>query len=266
MRGAEPGDVDRGPVPGRAVEGAAEGDGAERGGTDTGRTERGGTEPGRTDPGRTDPGRTDPGGIDDGPFTRYQNPVYRLISMGGAALVAVIGITGFAIGRTLDPIPPPQFFFIDGILTVGLFGWYLLGMRCRLDVGETWIHVATKYGDHRIDRDRVESVEPDLSLRGSLQWSGRPLVIRYRADDGGEKSKLRRAYGCLPSDGRTQLQAVDELQEALGRPEEADPGDLAVAVADRLAGKSPSGGHTELSDAVAARLATMEPEGDQLDR
>lgn len=202
----------------------------------------------------------------DETFTRYQNPVYRVISMGGAALVAVIGITGFAIGRTLDPIPPPQFFVVDGILTVVLFGWYLLGMRCRLDVAETWVHVATKYGDLRVDRDRVESVELDLSLHGSLQWSGRPLIIRYRSDETGGETKSRRAYGCLPNDAQGQQQAIDELQAALGRPVDVDPGDLAVAVVDHLAGKAPAAEQTDLAAAVAARLATMEPEGDQVDR
>lgn len=204
----------------------------------------------------------DASGGNDEPFTRYQNSVYRLVSMGGAALVAVIGITGLAIGRTLDPIPPAQFFFIDGILACLLFGWYLLAMRCRLDVAETWVHVATKYGDFHIDRDRVESVEPDLSLRGLLQWSGRPLIIRYRSDDAGDKVKSRKAYGCLPNDAQTQQRAVEELQQALGRPDESRSGDLEDAVADRLAGVEPVDGQSDLADAVAARLATMEPEGD----
>ncbi|HET8929338.1 MAG TPA: hypothetical protein VFN21_01650 [Acidimicrobiales bacterium] len=201
-------------------------------------------------------------GKNDEPFTRYQNSVYRLVSMGGAALVAVIGITGIAIGRTLDPIPPAQFFFIDGIVAVVLFGWYLLGMRCRLDVAETWVHVATKYGDFRVDRDRIESVEPDLSLRGSLQWSGRPLIIRYRSDDSGDKVKSRKAYGCLPNDAQTQQRAVEELQQALGGPDESRLGDLEDAVAERLAGTEFADGQNDLADAVAARLATMKPEGD----
>lgn len=196
------------------------------------------------------------------PFVRYQNSVYRLISMGGAALVAIIGITMFAIGRTLDPVPPAQFFFIDAIVTILLFGWYLLGMRCRLDVAETWVHIATKYGDFRIDRDRIVSIEPDTSLRGTVQFSGRPLIVRYRTPDHDDKVKTRRAFGCLPNDAQTQVAVVEELQAALGRPDESSPEDLAAAVSDRLTGDATDAGNDDVAAAVAARLAEMEPEGD----
>lgn len=204
----------------------------------------------------------------DEPFVRYQNSIYRLVSMGGAGLIAILGIVGFSIGRTLDPIPPPQFFFVDGILAFVLFGWYLLGMRCRLDVAESWVHVATKYGDFRIDRDRVDSIEADRSLRGSLQWSGRPLIIRYRDDNG--VAKMRKAYGCLPNDAKTQQEVVDALQRALGAPEDAHLDEVGQAVAKRLEGMEPDGDvqagddsdEATVASRLAARLATMKPEGD----
>lgn len=191
---------------------------------------------------------TGPDGKDE-PFIRYQNAMYRLISMGGAALIAVLGITGIAIGRTLDPAPPAQFFFVDGILAILLFGWYLLGMRCRLDLGETWVHVATKYADFRIDRDRIDSIEADTSMWGALQWSGRPLLIRYRPE-GSDKVRTRKAFGCLPNDAQGQQAVVEELQRQLGRPTETGP----VRVED-------DGTTVDLQQAVAERLATMTPEG-----
>lgn len=183
------------------------------------------------------------------PFTRYQNSVYRIISMGGAGVSAVLGITGFAIGRTLDPIPPPQFFFVDSIVAIVLFGWFLLGMRCRLDVGETKVHVATKYADFRIDRDLVESVEPDPSLWGRWQSSGRTLLVHYRRE-GSDKVRTRRAFGCLPNAPQAQQAVIEELQRQLGAP--ADPTPVRV---------ESDGTRVDLEQAVAARLATMEPEG-----
>lgn len=194
-------------------------------------------------------------------YTRYQNTLYRLISMGAAGLTAVMGITVIVIGRTLDPIPPAQFFFVAGILAIVLSGWNLLGLRCRLDVADTWVHVATKYVDFRIDRDQIDWIDADLSMRGALQLSGRPLLIGYRTDDG-TKTRTRRAYGCLPNDKRTQLQVVEALQDQLGSPQDIEGVHLDQALADRLAGVETEGVSSELSDAVAARLSTMEPEGD----
>lgn len=212
-------------------------------------------------------------------FVRYQNSMYRLVSMGGAALIAVIGVTGAVIGWTLDPKPPTQFFLIDGIFAVVLFVWYLLGMRCHLDVADAWVHVATKYGDFRIDRDRVVSVDADRSFYGAIQFSGRPLIIRYRVGeapgdgdgegegerDGEARSKSRRAYGCLPNGAADQQRVVEELQDLLGRPDAAELADLGRAVGGRLAGMTPEGPSDEVRDAVAARLAGMEPEGDVAD-
>ncbi|MBS1848351.1 MAG: hypothetical protein JST73_08745 [Actinobacteria bacterium] len=205
-------------------------------------------EGGRSDEGVGD----DPAGDDPAepePSITYRNAMYRLVSIGGAGLIAILGITGFTIGRTLDPIPPPQFFIVDGVLTVILFGWYLLGMRCRLELSETQVHVATKYGDFRVDRDRIVSVEADRSIRGTLQWSGRPLIITYRPEGSDDVVKTRRGYGCLPNDAAGQERVVAELQGVLGAPE--DGGVVAAGHVD-----------TSLSDAVAARLATMTPEGE----
>lgn len=202
----------------------------------------------------------------DEPFIRYQNPLYRLISMGGAGMVVVLGATGITIGRTLDPIPPAPFFFMTGILAIALGGWYLLGLRCRLDVAETWVHVATKYTDFRIDRDRIVWIDADRSLRGTLQWSGRPLILCYRTDGGGDQTKRRRAYGCLPENRQSQELTIEALQEQLGRPEDDQLERLDQVVVDRLDGVEPQGVSPELSDAVAARLATMRPEGDDAGR
>lgn len=199
---------------------------------------------------------------DDEAFVRYQNSLYRLISMGGAGLAVVLGATGIAIGRTLEPVPPAQFFFVTAVLAIALCGWYVLGMRCRLDVGETWVHVATKYSDFRIDRDRVLWIDADRSFRGSLQWSGRPLVICYRVGDTDDGTKHRRAYGCLPENRQNQELAIEGLQAQLGCPDETRPSRLDQAVVDRLAGVESPGVSSELSDAVAARLATMQPDGD----
>ncbi len=199
----------------------------------------------------------------DEPFERYQNSMYRLLSMIGAGLVAVIGLTGLAIGRTLDPIPPAQFFFIDGILTVLLLGWYLLGMRCRLDVAETWVHVATKYADHRIDRDQIVAVEADRSLWGSLQLSGRPLLIHHRTGEDGDEIRTRRAYGVLPNEAQQQQIVIEQLQDALGRPGEAEVRATRRSRRRRRGGDpDESASVADLEHAVAARLAAMQPEGD----
>ncbi len=181
---------------------------------------------------------------EDEPFTRYQNPLYRLISLLGAALVAVLGITAFVIGKTLSPMPPASFFIVDAILTVVVFLWYVLGMRCRMDVAESWVHVATKYSDFHAPRDRIEAVEIDESVWGALQWSGRPLLVHYR-DEKKERSRVRRAFGCLPNHRIEQDEVVQELQEQLGTPEDAH--------------------RQELSENLAKRLESMEAEPDGTD-
>lgn len=203
-------------------------------------------------------------------FTRYQNSVYRYVSLGGSALILILGITGFVIARTVEPAPPAQFFFVEGILTVLLLLWYALGLRCRLDVAETWVHIATKYGDFRIDRDRVVSIEADRSIRGSIQWSGRPLILRYRPTGKDDAIKTRKAYGCLPNDPRTQAKTIEILQSDLGSPEDqrGDASQAGVASADAVvrhlhAGATESADSDDVAAAVAARLATMKPEGDQ---
>lgn len=202
-------------------------------------------------------------------FDRYQNPIYRFVSMGGAALIAVLGITVFAIGRTLDPVPPPQFFIIDAFVTVVLFVWYLLGLRCGLDVAETWVHIATKYGDLHVEREDVNAIEPDMSVRGMLQWSGRPLILRYDKDG---KAKTRKAYGCLPNAAADQTRVVEGLQELLGRPEDLRADSLTDSLAEHLATTEPEdgteadpAGGSDLAAAVAERLAHMAPEGDPHD-
>lgn len=201
-------------------------------------------------------------------FTRYQNQMYRVLSVGGAALVAILGVTGFVIGRTLDPVPPPAFFYVDLVVTAAMFVWYILGVRCRLDVGEGWVHVATKYGDLHLERDQVIAVEADMSLWGALQWSGRPVIVHYRVDD---RTKTYRAFGCLPNGAVDQAGVVAELQAVLGRPETAESDDLAASVERRLSDGSvdPIDGdaaeRAALATAVADRLATMTPEGDPSD-
>lgn len=203
------------------------------------------------------------------PFVRYQNAMYRVVSMVGAALIAILGVTGFVIGSTLDPVPPASFFIVDAAVTVVLFVWYLLGLRCRLDVAEDWVHAASKYGDTRVDRDEVVAIEADRSWWGSVQWSGRPLVLHHRVDG---EVKTRRVYGCLPNAAVDQARVVEELQERLGRPDRTDrtdPDRMADAVGRHLdpgsgptAADEPSDG---LAAAVAERLARMTPEGDPAD-
>ncbi len=222
-----------------------------------------GREQDRVAGGSGDTAGTEP--VDEG-FVRYQNSLYRLISVGGAGLAVVLGVTGITIGRTLDPVPPTQFFFVTAILSIALAGWYLLGLRCRLDVADTWVHVATKYTDFRIDRDRVVWIDADRSMRGTLQWSGRPIVLCYRTDDTGDETKRRRAYGCLPESRQSQELTIEALQAQLGRPDDERLERLDQAVVDRLDGIETHGVSRELSDAVAARLATMRPEGDDTGR
>lgn len=204
------------------------------------------------------------GDDEDGTFTRYQNGLYRVISLGGAAVIAILGITLFAIGRTLDPAPPPAFFVVDTAVTVILFVWYILGMRCRLDVGDSWVHIATKYGDLRVDRVDVDAIAMDTSVRGALQWSGRPLVLHYRHDG---RPRTRKAFGCLPNGPGDQARVVAELQDLLGRPDDAATGTVTLEerVARIAAGDEPDGqdpDHAALERAVAERLAAMTPEGD----
>lgn len=201
-----------------------------------------------------------------GPVTRYQNSMYRVVSMAGAALIVVLGATGLAIGSTLDPRPPASFFIVDAVVTVVLFVWYLLGLRCRLDLTPHELHIVTKYGAVHLDRDDVSGVEADRSVWGVLQWSGRPLVVHHVRDG---RVRTRRAYGCLPNAAADQTRVVAELQEALGRPEGRDADELVETFAERLTHGDvdpvASTDRTALESAVAERLSHMTPEGDPSD-
>ncbi len=174
----------------------------------------------------------------DESFVRFQSSMYRVISFAGAAIIAIFGITLFVIGITLSPTPPPVYFIIDGIVTVAFLIWYLLGLRCRLDLADTWVHVATKYGDTHLERSQVNSIEPDLSFWGAIQWSGRPLILRYEHED---KPRVRRAYGCLPSDRQGQDAAIAELQRELGEPQDVEKAERLKALDERLATMTPEG-------------------------
>ena len=197
----------------------------------------------------------DVGAPPDEPFVRYQNTFYRVITMVGAGLVLVLGLTGAVLSRTRDPRPPIQWMWIDLGVTVVLFTWYALGMRCRLDVAEGWVEVNTKYGTRRLARSEVASVEPDLSLWGSLQPAGRPLILHL------VNGKRVKAPACLPSDRLGLENAIEELQGALGRPEERRQADLAESLERRLATMSPDEG-AEVADSIRRRLEAMTPEGD----
>ncbi len=205
------------------------------------------------------------------PFTRYQNAMYRVVSMAGAALILILGVTGFVVGSTLDPRPPASFFVIDAAVTMVLAVWYLLGLRCRLDVAEDWVHVAGKYTDIHLDRADVTAIEADTSLWGNLQWSGRPLLVHHRTDG---VDRTRKAFGCLPNAAADQDRVVTELQDALGHPDDRGASDLADAVGDHLTHDADPDDDTDdrdrsgsdaLAAAVAERLATMTPEGDRSD-
>lgn len=188
-------------------------------------------------------------------FVRYQNRFYRVMTMAGGGLVLILGLSGAVLSRTLDPQPPIQWMWLDLGVTAVLFTWYALGMRCGLDVADDWVEINSKYGTRRIDRAEVESVEPDHSLWGSLQPAGRPLVVNLT---GGKRYK---APASLPSDRLGLASAVAELQEALGRPEEAHQAELEASMARRLATMTPEA-DPEVTESMARRLATMTPEGE----
>jgi hypothetical protein len=197
----------------------------------------------------------EPDAAGDVRFVRYQNRFYRVMTMGGGGLVLILGLTGAALSRTLDPPPPIQWMWLDLGVTAVLFTWYALGMRCGLDVADDWVEINTKYGTRRIDRAEIESVEPDLSFWGSLQPAGRPLVVNLA---GGKRYK---APASLPSDRLGLASAVAELQGALGRPEVAHQVELEASMARRLATMTPDA-DPEVSESMARRLASMVPEGD----
>lgn len=191
----------------------------------------------------------------DEPFVRYQNPFYRVMTMAGGGLVLILGLTGAIMSRTLDPQPPIQWMWLDLGVTAVLLTWYLLGMRCRLDVADEWVEINTKYGTRRLARSEVESVEPDLSLWGSLQPAGRPLLLHLT------NGKRVKAPACLPSDRLGQADAVEELQDTFGRPESVRQAELDASMERRLA-SMPLEADPEVADSMRRRLESMTPEGD----
>ena len=203
---------------------------------------------------REAPGLDGVGGFEER-FVRLGEPVLPGHDDGGRWARADLGVTGAVLSRTLDPQPPIQWMWLDLGVTAMLFTWYALGMRCRLDVAEGWVEINTKYGTRRLPRSEVGSVEPDRSLWGSLQPAGRPLILHLA------NGKRVKAPACLPSDRLGLASAVEELQTALGRPEELRKAELAASLERRLASMSPDAG-SEVTDSIRRRLESMTPEGD----
>lgn len=192
----------------------------------------------------------------DEPFIRYQNAFYRVMTMAGAGLVLILGVTGAIMSRTLDPQPPIQWMWIDLALTAILFTWYALGLRCRLDVAQSWVEINAKYSTRRFARRDVVSAEPDGSIWGGFRPAGRPLIFHL------ENGKRLKAPACLPSDRLGMARAVEELQDTFGHPEDVELAEREAAVAERLASMSPD---ATAAESLQRRLESMTPEGDAAD-
>ena len=149
-------------------------------------------------------------------FRRYWNSLYRVMTMAGAGLVLVLGIAGALISRTLSPAVPAAWTVLDLVVTAVLFVWYILGMRCHLDVYDDRVEVSTKVRSVTIPRADIESIDSDRGWWSALQPSGRTVVITRRDD----KTKVR-SYGALPTDALGQARVLEELQAELGRPADA---------------------------------------------
>ena len=158
---------------------------------------------------------------------RFQNPLYRVMTMASASLVAVLGLSAAYVSRTLSPPVPMVWTTIDLIVTAVLFVWYALGMRCHLDFDEELVVVSTKTRTSTINRSKVESIDLDSGWWGAIQPSGRPVWLRL--SDG----RKVRGYGALPSDAIGQAKALADLQNEFGH-----PSDVAAAhVEERIAKK-----------------------------
>lgn len=192
------------------------------------------------------------------PFVRYENHFYRVITMAAGGLVLILGLGGAVLSRTRDPQPPIQWFWVDLAVTVVLFTWYMLGMRCRLDVADEWVEINTKYGTRRMARSEVESVESDSSFWGAMQPAGRPLVLHLT------NGKRVKAPACLPSDRLGLASAIEELQDTLGRPESVRTAELEESMAKRLASMSPEP-DPAVEDSIRRRLESMAAEGEAAD-
>lgn len=159
---------------------------------------------------------------------RFQNPLYRVMTMAGASLVAVLGLTAALVSRTLSPPVPMVWTTIDLVVTVVLFVWYSLGMRCHLDFDEDQVVVSTKTRTSTIDRSDVESIDLDSGWWGAIQPSGRPVVLALA--DG----RTVRAYGALPSDAVGQGIALADLQSELGDPNDAAAARMEKRIAEKF--------------------------------
>ena len=151
----------------------------------------------------------------DEDFRRYWNSLYRVMTMAGAALVLVLGIAGALISRTLSPAVPAAWTVFDLVVTAVLFVWYIMGMRCHLDLHDDRVVVSTKARTVTIPRADIESINSDSGWWSAMQPSGRTVVITCR------DNKKIKSYGALPTDALGQARVLDELQAELGRPTEA---------------------------------------------
>lgn len=153
--------------------------------------------------------------VADEDFRRYWNSLYRVMTMAGAGLVLVLGIAGALISRTLSPAVPMAWTVLDLVVTAVLFVWYILGMRCHLDLYDDRVEVSTKARTVTISRADIESIDSDSGWWSAMQPSGRTVVITSRDD------KKIRSHGALPSDALGQARVLEELQAELGRPADA---------------------------------------------
>ncbi len=186
----------------------------------------------------------------DGPFIRYTNTMYRMITMVGAALVLILGVSLAVISRMVDPPAPAILTVIDLVLTVALVTWYLMGLHIGLDLYEDRVVVAKKIGATTLERDQIESVEPAVTWQTALLFSGRPLLIHLT--DG----TVTRSYGCLPSDAQGLQAAVAELQEALGATATVEVERHEASMDERI---------EAMTAAARARQLGVDPDGEEPD-
>ncbi len=158
----------------------------------------------------------------------FLNPFYRFMTTAGAGMVAVLGLAGAVISRSVQPPMPMAVTVTDLVVTVVLFVWYVLGLRCRLEVGPDKVTVVSKVRRFEIPRDQIESASLDTSLLGILQPAGRSL--RLTTVDGSD----HRVIGALPSETQACAQTVAELQGMLGSPDQVTESKLDRIIQDRF--------------------------------
>lgn len=164
--------------------------------------------------------------LESGRFVRYENDLYRVISMISAMFVVVLVVTLLGVAPNLDP--PLATSFLAGGTLIGVVAavWYFLGLRCYLDISETWVRASSKYSTLTLDRERVVAIEPDRSLLGTFGMAGLPMILSYYPDmDDTSIVAQRRVPGCSSYSNISQESLIAELQGILGAPGDNEPTD-----------------------------------------